>query len=294
MSIVPILARMELTGLGVAKTKLVSLVTVLNQEQMTIEQKAYTLAGRRFSFQSSKDVSKVLHLAKTGTKKRILEKIDSPLSDLIIQWRKINATLTKSIQPLIRRVVSNRIYGTCVMHTSTGRITMHEPNLQNVVKNFDISSGTVSCREAFVPKDGHVMVSADYCQLELRLLAHLSRDEILCGIMRAEGDIFRAVAAKWNGIRESDVSDQLRQQAKQICYGIIYGMGSKALSEELNIEECQASEFMETFRNAYPSVKNYIKKIVEDCREKGYVETLAGRRRFLPNIKHKHGAVRSK
>jgi DNA polymerase theta len=208
MSCLRSLARMELVGVGVDVAKLTHLVQTLHHEQMSIERKAYTLVGRRFSFTSSRDVAKILGLSKgqkVSTRKQILEKNDNPVAGLVLQWRKINCTITKMVQPLIRSVEKDRIHGCCVVHTATGRITMHEPNLQNVAKNFDVEGMKVSCRDAFVPREGHVLVSADYCQLELRLLAHLSQDELLCRIMRSEGDVFRSVAAKWNNITEEQV-----------------------------------------------------------------------------------------
>ncbi|RZC40268.1 DNA polymerase theta, partial [Asbolus verrucosus] len=297
MTCLRILAKMELVGLGTNKKALHKLVDTINKEKSILERKAYGLAGRRFSFTSSKDVARVLGFVKSrkvSTKRQILEKNDNPISVLVLQWRKLNTTMTKMVQPLIRSVENGRVHGRCIVHTVTGRISMHEPNLQNVAKNFEVGGKiAISCRNAFVPEEGCVFVSADYCQLELRLLAHLSRDKLLCKIMRGKGDVFRSVAAKWNNIGENEVTDNLRQHAKQICYGIIYGMGSKALAEQLSIEEKDATMFMETFRKTYPGVKNYVKEVVDQCRENGFVETIAGRRRYLSHINHRNVAIRS-
>lgn len=148
---------------------------------------------------------------KVSTRKQILERSDHPVADLILQWRKINSTLTKMIYPLIRVIKDGRIYGCYVTHTSTGRITMHEPNLQNLVKDFEIIDPmtneklTISCRKAFAPTEDFCMMSADYCQLELRLLAHFSKDKILCKVMSSPGDVFTSVAAEWNNIDVTQV-----------------------------------------------------------------------------------------
>nr|CAI5843934.1 unnamed protein product [Callosobruchus analis] len=128
---------------------------------------------------------------------------------------------------------------------------------------------SISCRKAFAAPEGWCLLSADYCQLELRILTHLSQDPLLVSIMRQPGD---------------DVDDRMRQHTKHLCYGIIYGMGAKALSEQQEIEEEDALAFMETFKNTYPALKTFIKQTVERCRKNGYVETLTGRRRYLPNI----------
>lgn len=146
-----------------------------------------------------------------STRKQILEQSNHPVADLILHWRKINSTLTKMIYPFLKIIDNERIYGSYVTHTSTGRITMHEPNLQNLVKDFEIFNPItkekllISCRNAFAAPEGHCLVSADYCQLELRILAHYSKDELLCQIMRNPGDVFKSIAAKWNDIDENKV-----------------------------------------------------------------------------------------
>lgn len=146
-----------------------------------------------------------------STRKNILEQSEHPIADLILQWRKINSTLTRMIYPLLRTIRENRIYGCYVTHTATGRITMHEPNLQNLIKDFEIVNPItnekmmISCRKAFKVNDDYCLVSADYCQLELRILAHLSKDHLLCNLMTKPGDVFKYIAAKWNNVEEIKV-----------------------------------------------------------------------------------------
>lgn len=146
-----------------------------------------------------------------STRKKVLEKNEHPISDLILQWRKLSGTISKMLLPLLRQIKNNRICGSHITHTSTGRITMHEPNIQTLAKDFDIinpltnEKTTISCRSAFVAKTDHILISADYCQLELRLLAHFSKDKVLCKIMRTPGDVFKYIASKWNNVEENKV-----------------------------------------------------------------------------------------
>lgn len=148
---------------------------------------------------------------KISTGKQTLEQSTNPVAKMILQWRKLNCTLTKVIYPIIQSLKKERIHGSCITHTSTGRITMHEPNLQNIPRNFDITKNDkstllLSTRSAFIPSVGKIFLTADYCQLELRLLAHFSQDSVLSKIFRKEGDVFRLIAAKLNDVPEDLVS----------------------------------------------------------------------------------------
>ena len=140
---------------------------------------------------------------------------------------------------------------------------MTEPNLQNVAKDFDVSMGTdkitISCRRAFFPIDAkRCLISSDFCQLEMRILAHLSQDPALLQVMKSEKDIFRAIAARWNKISEDSVTETLRNGTKQICYGIVYGMGMKSLAESLKCTEQEAILVSEQFHAAYPGIRYVI------------------------------------
>ncbi|ERL94959.1 hypothetical protein D910_12231, partial [Dendroctonus ponderosae] len=237
---------------------------------------------------------------KVSTRKQVLEQNEHPISKLVLLWRKINFTLTNMIYPLIRASEENRLYGSYVSHTATGRITMHEPNIQMVTKDFTIvnplskNNVVISCRSAFNAPTDYVLVSADYCQLELRILTYLSRDKVLSDIMRKPGDIFKSIAAKWNNTNEEMVDENMRQNAKQLCYGIIYGMGAKTLADQLEVSIEDAFSFMESFRNTYSGIKDFIKKTVDFCKENGYVETITGRRRLLPNIASPDSSISNK
>ncbi|XP_046614510.1 DNA polymerase theta [Neodiprion virginianus] len=297
--VVSTLARMELTGIGLNLESLQELSAVLQEEMSSLEQRAYSLAGRKFSFTSSKEVAQVLGMykgVKVSTNKAVLENCDNPISKQIMSWRKLNTTQTKMVFPLLNLAQQGpRVRGCCLTRTATGRISMHEPNLQNVPRDFNSENNSyvISMRMAFVPTCGNIMLSADYCQLELRILAHLSKDPVLCEIMKKDSDIFKNIAAQWNYITIDEVDDDMRQRTKQLCYGIIYGMGSRALAKQLSVTELEASRFMESFMGTYPNVNNWLNRVITESRENGYVTTLMERRRLLPSLNSEIKSERS-
>uniref|UniRef100_A0A673ZZ02 DNA polymerase theta n=1 Tax=Salmo trutta TaxID=8032 RepID=A0A673ZZ02_SALTR len=216
-------------------------------------------------------------------------------------------------------LVMDRIHPVAQTHTATGRVSFTEPNIQNVPKDFEIQMASVveesppsqdgrrtgrgrsrlirpppppegavafsvSMRHAFVPFTGGMVLAADYSQLELRVLAHLSKDRRLLQVLNGGADVFRCIAAEWKNIQLETVDDRLRQQAKQICYGIIYGMGAKSLGEQMGIEEDDAGAYIESFKDRYTGIHRFLKETVRSCVKKGFVQTLLGRRRYLPNI----------
>ncbi|KAM9363686.1 DNA polymerase theta [Symphorus nematophorus] len=218
----------------------------------------------------------------------------------------------------------DRIYPIAQTHTATGRVSFTEPNIQNVPKDFEIHMPTVvgesppsqgscnmstkpgkrrcsvpsvaagseeqgpafsvSMRHAFIPFPGGMILAADYSQLELRVLAHLSRDHRLLQVLNGGADVFRCIAAEWKSVDPESVNDNLRQQAKQICYGIIYGMGAKSLGEQMGVEENDAACYIESFKARYKGINAFLKETVKNCIKNGYVQTLMGRRRYLPGI----------
>ncbi|CAL9700274.1 unnamed protein product [Knipowitschia caucasica] len=143
---------------------------------------------------------------------------------------------------------------------------------------------SVSMRHAFVPFSGGMILAADYSQLELRVLAHLSKDHRLLQVLNGGADVFRCIAAEWKSVDPETVNDNLRQQAKQICYGIIYGMGAKSLGEQMGVEEDDAACYIESFKSRYKGINAFLKETVRNCVKNGFVQTLMGRRRYLPGI----------
>ncbi|XP_055628365.1 DNA polymerase theta [Toxorhynchites rutilus septentrionalis] len=293
------LVRMELVGFPADSHKLEHLIERLKQAKEQISVRVRKLnGGRKLDFGSTSEVAAVLKVprdrnGRTRTTRQVLERIDSPLAALVIAYRKIESNLSRTIEPLLRAIGTDgkRICGNSFCFTSTGRITMHEPNLQNVVKDFkvEIDPGqveTFSCRGTFVCLDpSKVLLSADFRQLELCVLTHLSQDRKLLAVLSGGKDVFRGIAAKWYRIQdEQQVSDELRNATKAIVYGVIYGMGARAMSSELNVDEDTARTLMEQFHSTYPEIRRYTERVVQVTRERGYIETLTGRRRYLPAI----------
>lgn len=297
------LSRMELHGFHVNVNDMKKLTETLKTICEKLTKKAYQIAGRRFSFTSPKEVSKMIGIYKNGkrvsTSKQVLKQNEHPIAKLVLQWRKLNNTLTNMIYPLLRMIENDRVHCNCITFNSTGRVSMHEPNLQNIPKDFDVNDPLtmnnvrISCRSSFISSEDCLLISADYCQLELRLLTHLSQDKVLCSVMKSDQDVFKLIAAKWNNVNVDDVDDQMRQNTKQICYGIIYGMGTKTLAEQLNISVEEADGFIESFHKKYVGIREYIDKTIRKCREDGYVETIIGNRRYLPHINSKDNAIKS-
>ncbi|XP_055689777.1 DNA polymerase theta [Lutzomyia longipalpis] len=296
------LFRMEVAGFPANPTEMEKSVAECQEKMEQLEKKIFTLHGRKFNISSSRSVAKILGIqkekGKLTTNKGVLEKLGSPLAHLIAQHRTLTAVFVKVLQPLARSIQGSRIHGTSFSLTQTGRITMHEPNLQTVAKDFllDLGDGDkqiLSCRKVFAPGSGQRLVSADFCQLELRILIHFAQDPILIQIIKSDCDIFRAVAARWSGIAEAKITPKMRNDAKQICYGIIYGMGARTLAEILKIDEASAREHIEGFYSVYPAIRAFSERTVKEARVKGFVETLAGRRRFLENISSPEAALRA-
>ena len=203
------------------------------------------------------------------------------------------------------------------LHTVTGRIGLCEPNVQNIPKEFSISvdtsesgftdetfvsmirppaaeSSVIAMRDIIVPMQDYILLAADYSHLELRLLAHLSGDPKLCNILQdVSGDAFRSMAAEWLRVEPSEVTTEQRQQAKQVCYGILYGIGAKGLATRLSVDVDAASRFINSFKQTYSVVNQFMESVVKRCRSHGYVTTIGGRKRFLPAIASTSPAARS-
>ncbi|XP_034114797.2 DNA polymerase theta [Drosophila albomicans] len=288
------LVNMECVGFPAKEHRLQLLFQQMLGTMKKLENKIYELHGSRFNLGATQAVAKVLGLhrknnGRFSTSRQILEKIDSPISQLILHYRKLSMLLSKNMQPLLKCSQANRVHGQSITYTATGRISMTEPNLQNVAKDFVVEINkekiNISCRSAFAPMDPkRCLISADFCQLEMRILAHLSQDKALLKVMNSPQDLFTAIAAHWNKIAESEVSEHLRNGTKQICYGIVYGMGMRSLAESLQCTEQEAQMISEQFHLTYTGIREYTTRVVKFARNNGYVETITGRRRYLDHI----------
>ncbi|NLL48099.1 MAG: DNA polymerase I, partial [Firmicutes bacterium] len=218
---------------------------------------------------------------------------DHPIVASVLEYRqvaKLKSTYTDSLKDLISPV-TKRIHTTFNQTvTATGRLSSTQPNLQNIPVR---SSEGRRIRAAFVAPEGHVLLMADYSQIELRLLAHLSGDEVLQGAFLSGQDIHAQTAAEVFGLPLHEVTAEQRNAAKAINFGIIYGISSFGLAKGIHLTRAEAQAYIDSYFLRYPMVKGYLDSMVEKGKRDGYVETLAGRRRYLPNLKSRNFALRN-
>ena len=298
LPLVEIFADMEYRGFPVNTAVLDEVGAVINEKVTGLEERIYELAGETFNINSPKQIGVILFeklglpagkKTKTGysTSVDVLEKLreDYEIVGLILEYRtltKLMSTYVSGLKPLvcpgdgkIRAHFQQTV-------AATGRISCTEPNLQNIPVRQELGR---QLRRAFVPEDGAVLVDADYSQIELRVLAHISGDEGMIEAFRNGADIHRSTAARVFEVDEADVTPEQRSGAKAVNFGVIYGMSSFGLSENLKITRKQAEKYIEDYFRKYTGVKAYMDGVVEDCRKKGYVTTIFGRRREIQDIK---------
>jgi DNA polymerase-1 len=306
MPLLPVLARMERTGVKLDTDLLRQHSTYLAQEMQAIEAKAYEAAGQPFNLNSPKQLAEILFeqqklpvVKKTpkgapSTDEEVLEKLalDYPLPKLILDYRslaKLKSTYTDKlplmVDPKTGRVHTNYAQAVAV----TGRLSSSDPNLQNIPVR---TAEGRKIREAFVPEAGCVIVSADYSQIELRIMAHLSGDASLLRAFQEDRDIHAATAAEVQGIPLDQVTSEQRRMAKAVNFGLIYGMSAFGLAAQLGIERAAAQLYIDRYFARYPDVADYMARTREQAKDLGYVETLFGRRLYLPEIKSGNPARR--
>ena len=293
-----VLFRMEREGVLVDAIVLATQSKTLGERMMILEEQAYKEAGQPFNLGSPKQLGEILFdkmklpaLKKTATGKPstdedVLQQLaaDYPLPKLLLEHRvlsKLKSTYTDKL-PLMVNSRTGRVH-TCFGQATavTGRLASTEPNLQN------IPIRTVEgrrIREAFIAPPGHTLISADYSQIELRIMAHLSGDESLLRAFAAGEDIHRATAADIFGVPMADVTSQQRSYIKAVNFGLIYGMSAFGLASQLGIERGAAAQFIEKYFIRYPGVAEYMRRTRELAHAQGYVETVFGRRLWLPDI----------
>ncbi len=298
LPLVPVLSRMERRGVLIDKDKLKQQSKQLSKRLLELEQEAYQAAGEEFNLGSPKQIQTILFdklglpvISKTpkgqpSTAESVLQELaaDYPLPALILETRalsKLKSTYTdklpEMIDPSDGRVHTS--YQQAV--AATGRLSSTDPNLQNIPIR---SEEGRRIRQAFIAQDGYKLVAADYSQIELRIMAHLSGDAGLINAFKAGEDIHRATAAEVFGITKDKVSHDQRRSAKAINFGLIYGMSAFGLSRQLNIARSEAQSYIDLYFSRYPGVKDYMERTRELARQQGYVETVFGRRLYLPDI----------
>lgn len=262
-------------------------------------------AGVSFNLASPKQLAEVLFnkmklppvkKTKTGfsTDSDVLEKLSKeyPICLKIIQHReiaKLKSTYLDTLPALISPITGRLHTHFNQVGTTTGRLSSHDPNLQNIPIRTERGA---KVRRAFTAEKNNELVSSDYSQIELRLLAHITGDEGLCEAFRLDQDIHTATASSVFNVGLSDVTGDMRRTAKAINFGIAYGQGAFGLAETLGISRTESSEIIKQYFNRYKKVKEYMTEIVEVAKKNGYVETIFGRRRYLPELKSSNQAVR--
>jgi DNA polymerase-1 len=302
-----VLARMEASGVTIDRGRLEDLSVDLDKRLAMIETDAYALAGRRFNLNSPRDVSYLLfeeiglkprRKTKTGysTDISVLTELSAEheLPKKILEHRQLAKLKTTYVDQLLRYAdpVTGKIHANFNQTvTATGRLSSSDPNLQNIPIRTEIGS---EIRKAFIPsRPGWVLISADYSQIELRILAHLSGDENLTEAFKRGEDIHARTAAFIFKVAPDRVSVGMRSIAKSVNFGIVYGMGAQGLARAAGLSIAEAEKFLAEHRATYPGVYSYIDKSLEAARKDGYVETLLGRKRFLPNLNSTEGSLRS-
>jgi DNA polymerase-1 len=297
--LVPVLQHMERTGVRLDVAMLEKQGGELAREMSVIQQSAYEAAGGPFNLGSPKQLQEILFerlglpvVRKTpkgqpSTAEDVLEELadQHELPGLILSHRelaKLKSTYTDKlplqVDPRTGRVHTS--YHQAV--AATGRLSSSDPNLQNIPARTPQGR---RIRQAFVPDAGHVLVAADYSQIELRIMAHLSGDKGLISAFREDKDIHRATAAEVFGIDQDAVSADQRRSAKAINFGLIYGMSAFGLARQLNVERSAAQEYVDLYFTRYPGVRDYMDRTRAQAKEDGFVETVFGRRLYLPDIR---------
>jgi DNA polymerase-1 len=306
LPLVPVLSRIERAGALVDDTLLFQQSQELAVRIIELEKQAWELAGQEFNLASPKQLGEILFtkleipvLKKTAkgapsTKEEVLQELalDYPLPKVLLEHRglaKLKSTYTDKLPTMINRATKRIHTSYHQSGTATGRLSSSDPNLQNIpVRNAEGRR----VRQAFIAGQGRKMVAADYSQIELRIMAHLSEDPSLVAAFADGQDIHRATAAEVFSTNPDAVTVEQRRSAKAINFGLIYGMSAFGLARQLNIGRKQAAEYIDTYFDRYPGVLSYMNNVRSSAAEQGFVETFFGRRLYLPEINSRNGMRR--
>lgn len=309
LPVAQVLFEMERNGVQIDRAELARQSAELGAELMKLEQEAYAAAGQPFNLNSPKQLQEILFdkmgiptkgLKKTAkggisTNEAVLEQLapDYPLPKIILQNRslaKLKSTYTDKLPEMISPK-DGRVHTTYAQAVAiTGRLASNNPNLQNIPIRTEEGR---KVRRAFTAPQGSVIVSADYSQIELRIMAHLSGDKTLIAAFQNGEDVHRRTAAEVFGTAPENVSSEQRRYAKTINFGLIYGMGQYGLAKSLGIDNLSAKNFIDRYFDRYPGVAEYMQRTKEQAAAQGYVETLFGRRLYLPDIRNKNANARA-
>jgi DNA polymerase-1 len=307
--LIGVLAGMEREGINLDVPALKEFSAQLHEDITNVDSEIQQLAGTKFNISSPKQVGEILFdylkitdkakKTKTGqyaTGEDVLSKLENthPIVAKILDYRelvKLKSTYVDSLPELVNQKTQR-------IHTSfnqvvavTGRLSSDNPNLQNIPIRTERGR---QIRKAFIPRnENYVLLSADYSQIELRIVASMSGDKNMCEAFNLNKDIHTATAAKVYNINESDVTKEMRYKAKSVNFGIIYGQGAFGLADNLNIPRAEAKELIDNYFKEYTAIRNYMDEQINFARENGYVQTLLGRKRWLRDITSNNATVRS-
>ena len=295
---------MEFIGVKADKEYLLKLSEYFDNELNITAKKIFEYAGCTFNINSPKQLGQVLFeklnlpKAKTNasggysTSVDVLEKLKQfPIIEEILYYRTVSKLYSTYAQGLLSSIaIDGRIHSKFNQTvTATGRISSTDPNMQNIPIRTEIGR---KIRKAFVPENGYTIVSGDYSQIELRILAHIAKDENMINAFMNHEDIHTATAAKVFGITKEEVTKEQRYAAKAVNFGIIYGISDYSLSQDINVPVKKAAKYIEDYLNHYSGVRDYMHRIINSAIENGYVTTIYGRRRYLPELSSPKFTVR--
>lgn len=305
MPLVEVLAEMQYIGMYADRREIFKFGEHLksNLEELRID--IYKLADEEFNINSTQQLGKILFekmglpiikKTKTGysTDNDVLEKLKdkSPIIEKILEYRqimKLNSTYVDGLIPHINPVTERIHTHFHQTVTATGRLSSSDPNLQNIPTRTDLGK---KVRKVFKPENGKIFVDADYSQIELRILAHISEDKTMCEAFNEDMDIHTITASKIFDVPVENVSKQLRSRAKAVNFGIVYGISEFGLAEQTGINRREAKDFMEQYLEHYSGIKNYMDDVINEAKSKGYIDTMFGRRRYIPELKSNNYMVR--
>lgn len=303
--LVKVLADMEKTGVLVDRNKIIELNEEYSKLAYLYEQKVYELAGEVFNLNSPKQLGVILFekiglpvvkKTKTGysTDVEVLEKLSKKheIADYILKYRSLNKLISTYLDGILEYIMDDGRVRTSFkqMITATGRLSSVDPNLQNIPIR---SEEGKNIRKVFVADKNKVFIDADYSQIELRVLAHLSKDSVMIDSFKNDLDIHYKTASEVFGVQINEVTDNQRRSAKAVNFGIVYGISDYGLSKDLNITRNEARQYIDGYLNTYPSIKSYMEEIVNKAKKDGFVTTILDRKRYIPEINSKNFNIRS-